>query len=236
MAGTQGARGSGRGRRRILKISPPALFADQPADAKNAPLLGPARSRRPLNAHQLSRDESSRTGHLPATMSVRRLEACGGGRADLAVLLTKCKRRGSDAAPLHPCARQVRGLRHPAQRAAQVRDLRRSHDGRELLSRSHPHRRGRRRKRQTWRAGYRDPEYARNRARRYVHAHGRCEDCGRPLKGHLFSDGARWECDHAVALSDGGSNAEDNLRCRCLACHYPKTAHDRRSRGQGGPE
>ena len=90
----------------------------------------------------------------------------------------------------------------------------------------------RRRKRQTWRTGYRDPEYARNRARRYVHAHGRCEDCGRPLKGHLFPDGARWECDHLVALSDGGSNAEDNLRCRCLACHYPKTAKDRRARGQ----
>jgi hypothetical protein len=89
----------------------------------------------------------------------------------------------------------------------------------------------RRRKRQTWRAGYRDPEYAKNRAKRYVHAHGRCEDCGRPLKGHLFPDGARWECDHVVALSDDGSNAEQNLRCRCLDCHYPKTAHDRRTRG-----
>jgi len=56
--------------------------------------------------------------------------------------------------------------------------------------------------------------------------------CGRRLKGHLFPDGARRECDHVVALSDGGSNAGENLRCRCLACHYPKTAKDRGVRGQ----
>jgi 5-methylcytosine-specific restriction endonuclease McrA len=57
-----------------------------------------------------------------------------------------------------------------------------------------------------------------------------CAAIDTPLKGHLFPEGSRWECDHVVALSDGGSNAEENLRCRCLGCHYPKTAHDRRAR------
>lgn len=89
----------------------------------------------------------------------------------------------------------------------------------------------RRRARQTWRAGYSSREYRVNRRLRYEHAHGKCEECRTPIRGHLHPGGEPWECDHVQALSDGGSNAMENLRCRCLPCHYTKTAQARRSRG-----
>lgn len=89
----------------------------------------------------------------------------------------------------------------------------------------------RRRARQTWRKGYSDPEYRQNRRERYESAHGCCEECGTPLLGRAFPDGEPWECDHLVALSDGGSNTTENLRCRCIPCHHAKTASGRRRRG-----
>lgn len=92
-----------------------------------------------------------------------------------------------------------------------------------------------RRARQPWRQGYKDAEYQKNRKRRYVMADGRCEDCG------IAVDDGEWECDHDVALSDGGTNAVGNLRIRCIierpgakrGCHGLKTAKSRRSRRSG---
>jgi hypothetical protein len=90
----------------------------------------------------------------------------------------------------------------------------------------------RRRQSQPWRREYDDPAYQTNRWARYDLARGRCEDCGRPLKGHLFPNGAPWECDHVVALSDLAGNEISNLRCLCLDHHHAKTRADRRSRGR----
>ena len=76
---------------------------------------------------------------------------------------------------------------------------------------------------QPWRRAYGDPLYRRNRERRFLAAGGACEECGVTL--------ARgWECDHLVALRDGGTHALENLRCRCPECHHSKTAADRRRR------
>ncbi len=88
----------------------------------------------------------------------------------------------------------------------------------------------RRRESQKWREGYRDPDYARNRAKRYELAGGKCEDCGTKLKGRLFPEGQPWECDHVDPLSDGGTNDVANLYCRCLPCHHAKTRVSRRAR------
>lgn len=85
--------------------------------------------------------------------------------------------------------------------------------------------------RQPWRKEYRDPEYLRNRQRRYELAGGRCEDCGLQVAVGEF------ECDHELALSRGGTHAIENLRIRCIVpragasrgCHGLKTRADRRS-------
>lgn len=75
---------------------------------------------------------------------------------------------------------------------------------------------------QPWRAGYRDPNYPREREAARKRAAGRCERCGRsdlPL-----------ECDHIVPLSTARSaedyphlNHRDNLRMLCRRCHVGKT-------------
>lgn len=78
--------------------------------------------------------------------------------------------------------------------------------------------------RNPYRKAYRDPAYARNRQHRFERARGRCESCGIALE-----PGA-WECDHLVALRDGGTNEVDNLRILCRPCHKAKTGRARRSR------
>lgn len=78
---------------------------------------------------------------------------------------------------------------------------------------------------QPWRAGYRDPDYHRERAAVMRRAAGRCEKCGRtdrPL-----------ECDHVVPLSTATTPAElralnkrGNLQALCTgpgSCHRGKT-------------
>lgn len=81
-----------------------------------------------------------------------------------------------------------------------------------------------------YRAAYGDPDYRRNRLERYRMVGGRCETCGIPLKGELHPDGVPWESDHAIELSEGGTNAVGNLRVRCLPHHRAKTAATKRAR------
>lgn len=52
---------------------------------------------------------------------------------------------------------------------------------------------------------------------------GKCQSCGTPLKSpHRYC--AKWECDHILPVADGGTNALDNLRALCVACHKRVTA------------
>lgn len=50
---------------------------------------------------------------------------------------------------------------------------------------------------------------------------GRCHVCGR-----LIHAGEYWECDHVIALINGGENREKNLAPACCFCCKPKTAQD----------
>lgn len=50
---------------------------------------------------------------------------------------------------------------------------------------------------------------------------GRCHVCGRLIRG-----GEYWQCDHVIALCNGGKNAEVNLKPACRNCCYTKTAED----------
>lgn len=78
--------------------------------------------------------------------------------------------------------------------------------------------------RQPWRVAYQDREYRRNRQIRFERARGRCEGCGVVLQS------GQWECDHRVALRDGGTNRLDNLLALCLPCHRAKTRAERKAR------
>jgi 5-methylcytosine-specific restriction enzyme A len=50
---------------------------------------------------------------------------------------------------------------------------------------------------------------------------GRCHVCGRKIGA-----GEYWQCDHVIALINGGKNAESNLKPACRNCCYEKTAED----------
>lgn len=50
---------------------------------------------------------------------------------------------------------------------------------------------------------------------------GCCHLCSRPIRA-----GEYWECDHKVALINGGANREANLAPACSNCCKPKTARD----------
>jgi len=76
-------------------------------------------------------------------------------------------------------------------------------------------------RRASYRQAYRDPNYHRERQGALNRANGRCERCGSP--GPL-------ECDHIIALRDGGTNARANLIILCRPCHQAKTRNDRRNR------
>lgn len=77
-------------------------------------------------------------------------------------------------------------------------------------------------KAQPFRAGYRDPNYHRERQAAKNRAGGRCEKCGR-------SD-MKLECDHIIPLKDGGLNVRSNMRMLCTMCHRRKTSEDRARR------
>lgn len=51
--------------------------------------------------------------------------------------------------------------------------------------------------------------------------HGACQGCLRKL-----FPGDKWDCDHIVAICNGGENRESNLRPMCKTCHRRKTAED----------
>ncbi len=59
------------------------------------------------------------------------------------------------------------------------------------------------------------------RIRVFDRAGGCCHLCHRKI----FA-GEYWQCDHVVALANGGPNAEGNLRPACRNCCYSKTADD----------
>jgi 5-methylcytosine-specific restriction enzyme A len=65
------------------------------------------------------------------------------------------------------------------------------------------------------------PAPPRVRLRVWDAAGGRCAICGRKIGA-----GERWECDHIVALANGGENRESNLRVLCCNCHKIKTRGD----------
>jgi 5-methylcytosine-specific restriction enzyme A len=50
---------------------------------------------------------------------------------------------------------------------------------------------------------------------------GRCACCGRKILA-----GERWECDHTVALINGGTHSEGNLQPLLTAHHREKTKAD----------
>lgn len=50
---------------------------------------------------------------------------------------------------------------------------------------------------------------------------GRCHCCTRKIRA-----GEYWECDHVIALINGGENREKNLAPACNNCCRSKTARD----------
>ena len=52
-------------------------------------------------------------------------------------------------------------------------------------------------------------------------ANGRCHICSAKIM-----PGTYWQCDHVVALVNGGANRESNLAPACRNCCYAKTAED----------
>jgi len=54
----------------------------------------------------------------------------------------------------------------------------------------------------------------------FVLHNGRCASCTRRLYYK------KWECDHIVAIINGGENREKNLQVLCPECHTGKTAGD----------
>lgn len=59
------------------------------------------------------------------------------------------------------------------------------------------------------------------RLRVFDSAGGRCHLCSRKIAA-----GEYWQCDHVIALVNGGNNSERNLGPACRNCCYRKTAED----------
>jgi 5-methylcytosine-specific restriction endonuclease McrA len=59
------------------------------------------------------------------------------------------------------------------------------------------------------------------RIRVFDSAGGKCHLCGRKI-----SAGEYWQCDHVIALCNGGINRESNLLPACRNCCYRKTGED----------
>jgi 5-methylcytosine-specific restriction protein A len=80
-------------------------------------------------------------------------------------------------------------------------------------------------------AVYGDPEYKRNRAICLRQAAGRCQSCGKH---------ARLQCDHIIAVTNGGTHHLSNLQALCKRCHGTKTGEQhgwhRDSHPAGDPE
>lgn len=61
----------------------------------------------------------------------------------------------------------------------------------------------------------------------FLAAGGRCAGCGMRI-----GPGQRWDLDHIVPLSEGGSNGEDNLQVLCRTCHGGKTRREQSEAGK----
>jgi 5-methylcytosine-specific restriction endonuclease McrA len=59
------------------------------------------------------------------------------------------------------------------------------------------------------------------RLRVFERYHGTCQHCLRKLY-----PGDKWQCDHTIALVNGGAHRESNLRPLCHWCHAEKTKQD----------
>lgn len=59
------------------------------------------------------------------------------------------------------------------------------------------------------------------RLRVYFAANGKCAECGRKPRA-----GEKPECDHVIAICNGGQNRESNLQNLCGWCHAQKTRAD----------
>lgn len=55
----------------------------------------------------------------------------------------------------------------------------------------------------------------------FLNAKGQCQRCGWRLL-----PGTRWEVDHVIPLSLGGTDEANNLQVLCQACHGSKTARE----------
>lgn len=66
------------------------------------------------------------------------------------------------------------------------------------------------------------------RARIFQAADGRCHRCGRKL-----GPADDWDCDHKVALENGGTDDDANLAPCCDWCHESKTSEDHAQAGHG---
>ena len=66
-----------------------------------------------------------------------------------------------------------------------------------------------------------EPAPQRVRVRQFERDGGRCRSCGVTIRA-----GMAWQCDHIVALANGGANREQNLQTLCGPCHGLKTASD----------
>jgi 5-methylcytosine-specific restriction endonuclease McrA len=76
----------------------------------------------------------------------------------------------------------------------------------------------------------RHARYRRNRDECMRRARWRCE-----LRIGGVCIGAASECDHVVAVADGGINDVSNLRAACRPCHRARTAQQGGGFRQGGP-
>ena len=61
----------------------------------------------------------------------------------------------------------------------------------------------------------------RQRAEFFASRGGKCEHCGRQIRA-----GEVWDIDHIQALTNQGSNDDDNLQLLCQICHRDKTPKD----------
>jgi hypothetical protein len=136
-------------------------------------------------------------------VAIARTCSCGRRITDGQVRCTRCRDRGGRPQSCTICGRRCRGPYCP-DHAFLAQASRRTNAEREAA--------------QPWRAGYRDPNYHREKAAAKRRANGHCESCGVP-SGHL-------ECHHVIPLSTARNldelralNHRDNFKMLCETCH-----------------
>lgn len=74
-------------------------------------------------------------------------------------------------------------------------------------------------------AHYRTADWLARRVRILTRDANTCRDCGMVVAGKDA------HVDHIVPLEDGGTDADENLCCRCSRCHGRKTRDEQRAKG-----